>query len=73
MMNIMKVRANQKHFEPCLKVGMERMNSYLPLTQNKMMEAFMSEHTNPTLYAEIKGEFEAAFRASAKTNPERVN
>jgi hypothetical protein len=38
-----------------------------------MMEAFMSEHTNPALYNEIKGEFEAAFRESAKTNPERVN
>jgi len=29
-----------------------------------MMEAFMSEHTNPALYKEMEAEFEAAFKAS---------
>jgi hypothetical protein len=38
-----------------------------------MMAAFMSEHTNPTLYKEMQDEFEADFKACAKSNPERVN
>ena len=37
------------------------------------MEAFMSEHSNPTLYKEMEAEFEAAFKDSAKSDPERVN
>ena len=33
----------------------------------------MSEHTNPKLYKEMEDEFEAAFKASAKSDPEVVN
>jgi hypothetical protein len=38
-----------------------------------MMEAFMSEHTNPTLYKEMQDEFEACFKVAAVSDPERVN
>lgn len=37
------------------------------------MEAFMSEHTNPTLYKEMEAEFAGHFKESAKSDPERVN
>ena len=33
----------------------------------------MSEHTNPQLYKEMEAEFEAAFKASATSDPEVVN
>jgi hypothetical protein len=32
MMTIMKVRGNQSNFEPILKIGMERLQTYKPLT-----------------------------------------
>jgi Ca2+-binding EF-hand superfamily protein len=52
---------------------MERMETYKPLVQQKMMEVFMSEHTNPTLYKEVEDEWKACFKECAKSNPDRVN
>ena len=44
--------------------AMKKMESYKPATQAKMMEAFMSEKTNPALYKEYNDEFQASFKAA---------